>query len=74
MGIEKGRKKGLEEGRLEGRLEGEAALVRRLLERKFGPLDVATQQRLATADADTLLKWGERVLTAATLAEVFDNA
>jgi len=41
-----------------------------LLERRFGPLDEPIRQRVRTADAETLLQWGERILTAATLAEV----
>ena len=65
------RKKGREEGREEGLKEGELLLLQRLLTLKFGPLDEATQARLAAADDDTLLIWGERVLTAGRLAEVF---
>ena len=57
--------------RQEGRQEGEATLLCRQLERKFGPLDEVTRVKLATADAETLLVWGERVLDAANLAEVF---
>ena len=59
------------EGRQEGRKQGEYALLLRLLERKFGPLDDATRQRVMAAAEETLLVWGERVLTAASLQEVF---
>ena len=62
---------GLEKGREQGRQEGEAALLLRLLERKFGPLPEEVRQRVAAADSDALLAWGERVLTADTLEEVF---
>jgi hypothetical protein len=55
----------------EGRKEGESLLLQRQLALKFGPLDAATQARLAAADSDLLLVWGERVLTAGSLAEVF---
>lgn len=41
--------------------------------RLLGPLDAATQTRLAAADSETLLVWGERVLAAGSLAEVFDG-
>jgi hypothetical protein len=44
-----------------------------LLERKFGPLDEATQIMLAEADAGMLLVWGERVLDARSLAAVFED-
>ena len=59
------------QGRQEGRQEGEAALLLRLLELRFGPLDETSDARVRRADAETLLRWGERVLTASTLAEVF---
>ncbi len=68
-----GRVEGRVEGRLEGRLEGEAALLIRLLERKFPPLPESARQRIATADAETLLVWGERVLDANNLDEVWGS-
>ena len=60
-----------QEGRREGRQEGEAALVLRLLERKFGVLDPVMQRRITQADAETLLAWGERILSASTPEEIF---
>jgi hypothetical protein len=48
---------------------GEARILLRLLTLKFGPLPEAVQARVASADADTLLRWSERVLTAGTLGE-----
>ena len=57
----------------EGRQEGGSLLLQRQLAFKFGPLDEASLARLAAADSDTLLVWGERVLTAANLATVFDT-
>ena len=65
------KQQGLDEGRKEGRKEGESLMLQRLLTAKFGPLDAATQARLAAADSETLLVWGERVLAAGNLAEVF---
>lgn len=74
-GIQKGRLEGrLEgklEGRLEGRLEGEAELLLRQMNRRFGAIDEATHNRIKTADADTLLIWGERILFAQSIEEVF---
>ncbi|MGZ8218937.1 DUF4351 domain-containing protein [Methylomagnum sp.] len=61
------------EGRSEGRSEGEALMLLRQLERKFRPLPDSVRQRILSADADTLLVWGERVLDAKTLADVWDN-
>jgi hypothetical protein len=51
---------------------GCAALSRptALIQLKFGPLDQVLRQRIAATDAETLLRWSERVLTAQTLDEV----
>ena len=57
----------------EGRREGEATLLLRLFRRKFGPPHPAIEERVKSADAEQLLEWGERVLTANTLDEVFDG-
>lgn len=59
-----------QQGIEEGRQEGEAALLMRLLELRFGPLDEAIRSRVQEADAETLMRWGERILTAATAEEV----
>ncbi|MGZ8217204.1 DUF4351 domain-containing protein [Methylomagnum sp.] len=55
---------GIEKGLARGRHEGEAAMLLRLLELRFGPLDDDIRQRIQMADAETLLRWGERILTA----------
>jgi predicted transposase YdaD len=73
VGKAKGKAEGKAEGKLEGRVEGEAALLLRLLERKFSPLPESARQRVASADAETLLAWGERVLDANRLDEVWGN-
>jgi predicted transposase/invertase (TIGR01784 family) len=66
-----------EEGRLlglkEGRQEGEATLLLGQLEHKFGRLDPKTRKRVQSADAERLLDWGRRVLTAERLEDVFRN-
>jgi hypothetical protein len=66
-----------EEGRLlglkEGRQEGEAALLLGQLEHKFGRLDSKIRKRVKAADAQRLLDWGKRVLTAERLEDVFEN-
>ena len=63
--------KGREEGRGEGRQEGEARLLLRLLRSKFGPLEPEIEERVRSADPDRLLVWGERVLTAERIQDVF---
>lgn len=70
-GRNEGRVEGRVEGRAEGRIEGEAEVVRRQLERRFGPLPEGARTRLAAADADTLLRWADRLLDARSLDEVF---
>lgn len=72
-GQQKGIQKGIQKGLQKGRQEGEAALLLRLLERKFGRLDPQTRKRVRSADAQRLLDWGERVLTAERLEDVFVN-
>jgi predicted transposase/invertase (TIGR01784 family) len=72
-GIVKGKQEGKQEGRQEGRIEGEAAMLIRLLERKFRPLPESARQRVSSADAETLLIWGERVLDANSLDEVWGH-
>lgn len=53
--------------------QGEVKILVRLLERKFGALREDIRQRLNTADSDQILDWSERVLTAQSLSEVFEN-
>jgi flagellar biosynthesis/type III secretory pathway protein FliH len=72
-GIQQGLQQGLQQGMQQGLRQGEAAVVLRLLECRFGPLDETVRQRIQAADAETLLLWGERVLTAQTLADVFET-
>ena len=49
-------------------------MLLRLLERRFGKVPKAYQTHIATADADTLLLWSERVLFAQRLADVFSES
>nr|VFJ50439.1 MAG: Predicted transposase YdaD [Candidatus Kentron sp. FW]VFJ55130.1 MAG: Predicted transposase YdaD [Candidatus Kentron sp. FW] len=67
IGMEKGIEKGMEKGREEGR----AALLTRQLGLKFGSLPQAVDQRIKSARANELTTWGEKVLTAKSLDEVF---
>jgi predicted transposase YdaD len=62
-----GEKKGLEQGLQQGRRD----LLLRQLEVKFGTLDERTRTRIAAAGSQRLMKWGERVLSAERLADVF---
>ena len=72
-GRQEGREEGRREGRQEGRQEGESRIVLRLLRLKFGPLAPEIEERVRSADADRLLEWSERILTAEHLQDVFRN-
>ena len=53
-----------------GRQEGEAAMLLRLIARKFGPPPETVRERITHADSETLLEWSDRILTAQTLDEM----
>ena len=55
---------GAEQGLQQGMQQGEAAVLIRQMERRFGPLAPAQRERIESADAETLLEWSERILTA----------
>ncbi|HVR96188.1 MAG TPA: DUF4351 domain-containing protein [Thermoanaerobaculia bacterium] len=57
--------------REEGRQEGGARILLRQLSLKFGSLDPETEEQVRSAATDRLLGWGERILTAKSLQDVF---
>jgi hypothetical protein len=65
------RDEGERKGRREGRVEGHSELLLKLLRVRFGELPEGIAKRVATAALDQIDRWGERVLTAASLDEVF---
>ncbi|MBF0425470.1 MAG: DUF4351 domain-containing protein [Magnetococcales bacterium] len=71
----KGRLEGIQEGIQIGErqthLKGEAALLLRQLKQRFGSLPGWVPERIDAADATTLETWGDRILTAQSLQEVF---
>ena len=71
QGIRQGMEQGIEQGIEQGKRQGEAELLLRQLERKFGPASATLRQRIQEADAETLLHWSERILTADTPEAVF---
>ena len=73
IGIQEGRLEGRQEGRQEGRLEGESEFLLYLLEQRFGPVSDAVRARIGSADTQTLLVWGKRILTAQTIEAVFGD-
>jgi hypothetical protein len=66
------RREAEERGKREGELRGKRDMLARQLARRFGPLSAEARTRLAQADAAQLDAWSERVLDAATLADVLE--
>ena len=58
---------------LAGEQKGEAAILTRQLQRRFGALSNATQEKIASADLPTLEAWSLRILDAKLLEEVFED-
>ena len=55
-----------------GMLKGEAAFLYRLLDKKFGQVTDDIKQKIEKAGSETLLEWGEKILFAKTIDEVFN--
>ena len=56
----------------QGMQQGEVAVLLRQIKRKYGPtVAAAFQQRVEQADAETLLVWSERILTAESIDDIF---
>lgn len=70
-GLEEGRQEGRQEGQREGVQQGAARMLLQQLEAKFGELTAEQRHRVETADAETLLEWSQRLLTAQSLEEVW---
>jgi hypothetical protein len=74
--IEQGRQQGIEQGRQQGieqgRQQGVQDMLLRQLRQRFGrEVDAHVTQRIATASFEQIEGWSTRVLSAATLAELF---
>jgi predicted transposase YdaD len=64
---------GRQEGRQEGQREGEARLLAQLFARRFGPFPDWATRRLTEADTALLETWSARLLSAATLEDIFHD-
>jgi predicted transposase YdaD len=56
----------------EGRQEGEVAFLMRLLVKRFGTVSESIESRLTEASIADLELWGDRLLEAKTLKDIFD--
>jgi Putative transposase, YhgA-like len=72
-GFMKGREEGREQGREQGRKEGRIATLRSLLVLRFQTLGAADEARLQAASPRTIDRYLQRLLTADSLAEVFED-
>ena len=72
-GLREGHVKGRAKGREEGREEGRVASLRALLRFKFQSLDAATEARLRAASPAAIDRYLRRVLSADSLAAVFER-
>ncbi len=68
-----GIQKGIQQGVHQGIQKGEYQFLLHLLKCKFSSIPEKYYQRIISADTETLLKWGERVLNAKTLRDVFKD-
>ena len=69
--MQQGMQQGMQRGLMQGRAEGEAYALRRLLQKRFGPLSDDVLARLQAASIDELELWLDRALDADSLAGVF---
>jgi flagellar biosynthesis/type III secretory pathway protein FliH len=65
--------KGMQQGMQQGIQQGEALLLQRQLTRRFGVLPAARLASIAAATPAQLETWGDRVLDAKSLDEVFGD-
>ena len=65
-------KRGLEEGLQQGALEGERKLLRRLIEKRFGPMPGWAEERLTSRSAAELEDLSVRVLDAQSIEDLLE--
>lgn len=66
LGIKKGIEKGMG--------KGERMFLSKLLKLRFGSLSANQEKKLSKASEDDLMRWGEKLLNAQVLEEVFEEA
>jgi len=69
-GLEEGELKGELKGKLEGRLEGELQILRRQIEKRFGPIPEWAHERLAARSAAELEDLSVRILDVASVEDL----
>jgi predicted transposase/invertase (TIGR01784 family) len=71
--IEKHKNTWLETGVQQGVHQGESTLLRRQLKHKFKIIPEVYRQRIEQANAEDLLKWGEKMLDSQAIEDVFNS-
>ncbi len=75
LGLTEGKRLGLTEGKqlglMEGEARGKAALLLRLIERRFGPVPETVRARISAADSADLDAWADAAIDAASLDDIF---
>jgi flagellar biosynthesis/type III secretory pathway protein FliH len=71
LGMERGIEQGLEQGKVLGAGEGQARMLLKQLRARFGELPDEIVVMVQAADTEQLELWGERILSAGTLEEIF---
>jgi hypothetical protein len=66
-----GMAQGLSQGLSQGISRGKADMLLRLMRRRFDNVPSAVEQRVLMAEADDLDQWGEAILDAGTIEDVF---
>ncbi|CDM26087.1 MAG: DUF4351 domain-containing protein [Pigmentiphaga sp.] len=64
-------RRGIAKGLEQGQVKGQADLLLRQIQRRFGAVDAAVEQRIRAAGADDLEAWSLNILDATTLEDVF---
>src|SRR5690554_5061083 len=72
-GLQKGLEKGRQEGRQEGLQTGEAMALRRLLDKRFGPLPANVDSRIDEASQEQVEAWLDKIIDAPSLDDVFGD-
>ncbi len=72
-GKQQGIQQGMQQGMQQGEINGERMLLKRQLEKRFGSVPSSYLEKIENADADSLLKIGDKIIEAKTLNEVFDT-
>jgi hypothetical protein len=73
LGEQRGMLLGEQRGKLEGKFEAQSYTLRRMLSRRFGVLSPGVSAQIAAADLSQVETWLDRVLDAASVAEVLRN-